>query len=154
MRIDSQRRNLLPIAQAEMLPALARIGRLINAITHREVRSTQSFTARDINDLGVGGRDGDRAYRLGGLPVEDRVPGAPVVVTLPDAAVDLPDIKDVRLAGNAGRRARSAAPKWPDHTPVQVGHEFQGSERRRLLGTQRWQSKDCKEAKSDGTKLH
>src|ERR1035437_10488228 len=36
-RIDDQRRNLLSIAEAQMLPRLSRIARPINAVSHREI---------------------------------------------------------------------------------------------------------------------
>ena len=109
-RIDGHLGNLLAIAQAEVRPGLAAVGGLVDAIADGEVGTMQSFTAADVDDLRVGGRDGDGADRAGGLLVEDRLPGAAVVGGLPDAAVDRADVEDVGLAGNAAE-ARVRPPR-------------------------------------------
>ena len=79
----------------------------------------QAFTAGDINNVGIRRRYGDGADRLRGLVVEDRSPGAAVVVRLPYSAVDLAYVENVWLAGNAGGGARAAAAKRADHAPTQ-----------------------------------
>ncbi len=48
------------------------------------------------------------------------IPGAAVVVRLPDTAVDLAHVENVWLAGNAGRGAGAAAAKRADHAPMQL----------------------------------
>jgi hypothetical protein len=107
-RINGQRRNLLSVDQAEMRPGFAGVGRFINAVAHREVGAMQSLAAAHINNVWVGRRDRDGADRLRGLVVEDRVPGAAVVVRFPNAAVHLADVEHIGLAGHA-RQPRACA---------------------------------------------
>ena len=118
-RIDRERRDLLAIAQAEMLPGLARIGRFVNAVADGKIGAVQSLAAGGINNVGIGRGNGDGADRLSGFVVEDGGPGAAVVVGLPHAAVYLRHVIDVWLAGNAGDGARAAAAEWANHAPVQ-----------------------------------
>src|SRR6185503_463532 len=54
LRIDGDLRDLLAVAEAEARPRLARVGRLVDAVAGREVRTLQPFAAADINDVGVG----------------------------------------------------------------------------------------------------
>ena len=116
--IDGQRGNLLAIAQAEMRPGLARVGGFVNAVANGEIGAMQAFAAADIDDIGIGRSDGDGANGLRGLIVEDRIPGAAVVVGLPHAAVDLAHIENVGLAGHAGGSARAPAAERTDHAPA------------------------------------
>ena len=88
-RIDGKRGDLLSVCEAEMRPGFAGVGRLINAIADGEIGAMQSLAAAYINDVGVGGGHGDGADRLRRLGIEDRVPGAAVVVRFPDAAIHL-----------------------------------------------------------------
>ena len=87
-RIDGDVGNLLRVAQPEMRPRLAGVGRLVDAVAGREVRPMEPFAAADVDDVGVRWRDRDGADRPGRLVVEDRLPGAAGVGRLPDAAVD------------------------------------------------------------------
>ena len=119
-RIDGQRGDLLAVAQAEMSPGLSGVGRFVDSVANGEVGAMQAFAAGDINNVGIGGSDGDGADRLRGFVVEDRSPGAAVVVGFPDAAVDLAHIEDIGLAGNAGGGASAAAAKRADHAPMQI----------------------------------
>ena len=47
--------NLLRVAQAEMRPRLARVGRLVDAVADREVGPRQAFAAADVDDVRIGG---------------------------------------------------------------------------------------------------
>src|SRR4051794_10841779 len=85
--IDDDLRNLLAVTQAEVRPRLSGIGGFVDAVSGGEIGPLQSFAAPDVDDVGVRRRDRDRADRSGRLLVEDRFPGEPVVVRLPDAAV-------------------------------------------------------------------
>src|ERR1017187_8684513 len=80
----------------------------------------QALAAGDINNVGVGWGDGDGADRLRRLVVEDRRPGATVVIRLPYSAVDLAHVENIGLAGNASCGAGAASAKRADHPPVQV----------------------------------
>src|SRR5580704_15281674 len=78
----------------------------------------QPFTARDVNNVVIRRSDGDGADRLTGLLVEDRRPGAAIVVRLPHAAIHRADIEKIRLVRYAGDRPRPASPKRPNHAPA------------------------------------
>ena len=72
-RVDRQLGNLLRIAQAEMRPCLAGIGGPVDAVADGEVRARQALAAPDIQDVRIGGRDGNPPDRSGRLVVEDRL---------------------------------------------------------------------------------
>src|SRR2546421_2797186 len=117
-RIDCDLRNLLPIAQPEMRPGLPRIDRFVDAVSYRKVRTLQSFTAANINNIRIGSRDRDASNGAGWLVVKYRRPRAAVVISLPNAAVDLSNVEDVRLRWHTGDRARAASAKWANAAPV------------------------------------
>jgi hypothetical protein len=48
-RVDDDVRNLLAVAQAEMGPRLAGVGRLVDAVADREIRPRQPFAAADVD---------------------------------------------------------------------------------------------------------
>src|SRR5258708_7178095 len=92
--------DLLRIAKAEMTPVLAAIVRFVHAVADGEVGTLESFAATNVEDVGVGGRDRDGANGAGRLLVEERLPGAAIVVGLPDAAVVHANEKNVGLVGD------------------------------------------------------
>ena len=110
---------MVPISMPSII---ARIIRAIDSIADRKIGAVQAFAAAHINDVVVGRCDCDSADGLRVFTIEDGEPGAAVVGRLPDPAVDLPDVKDVRLIGYTGTGARAAAAERPDHAPVHVGH--------------------------------
>ena len=103
-----------------MRPGLAGVGGFVDAVADRKIGPMQSLAAADINDVGIGRSNCDGADGLRGLVIEDGIPGAAVVVRLPDAAVHLADVKHIRLAGNSRGGAGAPATKRPDHAPVQI----------------------------------
>src|ERR1700722_4271194 len=118
-RIDGQRGNLLRIIEAEMFPGLARIRRFVDSISYREIGTMQSFAAAHKNNVWIGWRNGNRSDRLRRLVVENRIPGASVVVRFPDSAIDLTYKKNVGLACAARSGASAPAAKRSDHAPMQ-----------------------------------
>src|SRR5271165_7356346 len=80
----------------------------------------QTFAAADIHNVRVGGGDSDGSDGAGGLLVEDGLPGAPVIVGLPDAAVDRANVEDVGLAGHAGVGAGAAPAEGADVAPAHL----------------------------------
>ena len=126
-RMDDEGRDLLAIAQAKMRPGLARVGRFVDAVAHRQVGTMQALAAGYINDVGIGGSDSDGTNRLRGFMIEDGIPGAAVVVRLPDASIDLRHIEDVWLAGDSDGSAGAPPAKRTDHTPVQIAVEALGN---------------------------
>src|SRR6185436_8769729 len=83
----------------------------------------QPFAAAGVDDVGIGGRDGDRADRAARLVVEDRRPDAAGVGRFPDAAVVDADVEDVRLAGDADGGDGAAAAEGADVAPAELLEE-------------------------------
>src|SRR5258708_2977664 len=116
--IDDDGRDLLRVAQAEMLPGASRVGRLIDAVAYGEIGAAQAFTAADIDRVGIRRRDGQSSNRTCRLIIEDGIPYAAEVRRFPDSAVVRRHVKDVWLARNTGNRHGAAAAKRADHPPV------------------------------------
>ena len=123
LRVDGDVRDLLRVAQTEVRPRPAGVGRLVDAVAGREVGTMEAFPAADVDDVGVGRRDGDGADRPGRLVVEDRLPDAAGVGRLPDAAVHCRHIEGVRMAAMSRRRPRPARAVWTDVAPPHLGEE-------------------------------
>src|SRR5579863_3774717 len=56
-RIHGERGNLLAVGEAEMSPRFAGVGGLVNAVAHGKIRTMQSLTAGNVNDVGIRGSD-------------------------------------------------------------------------------------------------
>ena len=123
-RIDDDLRDLLAVAQAEVRPGPAGVGRLVDAVADGEVGPLQAFAAGDVDDVGIRGRDGDGPDRARRLVVEDGMPGAAVVGRLPDAAVADADVEDVGLGGHAGDGPRAAGAVRADRAPAHLAEEL------------------------------
>ena len=106
------------VAEAEVRPRFAGVGGFVNAVADGEIGAGQTFAAGNINDVWIGGCDGDGADRLRGLVVEDGRPGAAVIVGLPDAAIHGADIENIGLARHAARGASASAARGADHAPA------------------------------------
>src|ERR1700678_560163 len=152
-RIDGDCWNLEAITQAEMSPGFARIGGFVDSVADGEIGPVQPFAASNINNVGIGSgyRDGPNGLRR--LVIENRIPGAAVIVRLPDSAVDLADVKNVRLGGHAGGSAGTASAKGADHAPVEIlisilGNLLRGDglEREKDCAEDREQEKETKDA--------
>src|SRR4029450_10453712 len=59
--IDRNLRNLLAIAQTEMHPGLARIGRFVDAVADGKIGPMQSFAAPGVDGVRIRTRDRERA---------------------------------------------------------------------------------------------
>src|SRR5689334_4441505 len=121
--IDSEPGNLLAIAEAKMRPGFARVSRLVNAIADREIRPMQPFSAGNINNIRIRRRNGNRANGARWLIVKDRLPGAAVVVGLPDPAIAHANIEDAGLAGHAGNGTGASPTERADGSPVEGGEQ-------------------------------
>src|SRR5271154_4173236 len=109
-----------------MLPGAAAVAGFVNAIAGGKIGAAQAFAAAYIDDVGVARGYGQRADGAGGLPVEDRGPGAAGVGGFPDTAVIYADVKKIWFAGDAGGGHRAATAKRSDAAPLQVGVEAGG----------------------------
>jgi len=152
-RIDGEVGNLLAVAKAEMGPGFAGIGGAVDAITDGEVGTVKAFAGSDVDDVGVGGSDCDCADGLRGLVVEDGVPGAAVVVGLPDTTVHLTDVEDIGLGWNPRGGAGTTTAEWADEPPAHVG-EWRGG--RLSYGCGDWKADEQGNEKMAGigTKAH
>src|SRR5205823_1324435 len=52
-RVDSDLRNLLPVAQSKMRPCLTRVRRFVNTVADRQVRSLQPFPTANVDDTRI-----------------------------------------------------------------------------------------------------
>ena len=107
--VDDDLRDLLGVAQAEVLPGLAAVGGPVDAVAGGEVGALEALAAAHVDHLRIRRRHGDGADRAGGLVVEDRRPDPAVVVALPHPAVVHADVEDVGRAGHAHRGHGAAA---------------------------------------------
>src|SRR6202043_3403765 len=79
-RINSEAGSLLAIAQAEMRPGFAGVGGFINAVADGEIGTRETFAAGNVNDVGIRRGNRDCPDRLRRLRIEDRPPGAAVII--------------------------------------------------------------------------
>ena len=108
-----------------MLPGLARVGGFVDAVADGEIGAAQAFSAADVDDIWIRGRDGEGSDGAGGLSVirliiEDGIPGAAGVGRLPDSAVVGRHVEDVGLGGNAGDGDGASAAKGADGAPAEI----------------------------------
>lgn len=87
MAFEEDGGDLLAVAQTNVLPGLARVGRLVHAVADGEVRLLEALAAADVEDARVGCRDGESADSGGRLIVEQRLRDAGVVAALPGGVV-------------------------------------------------------------------
>src|ERR1700733_15899369 len=90
-RVDDDGGDLQGIAETEMLPCVAGVGGFVDAVSDGEIGTPQAFAAAYVNDVGIRGRDRERADGAGRLGifrqiVEDWVPRMADVGGLPDSA--------------------------------------------------------------------
>jgi hypothetical protein len=119
-RIHDDVWNLLSFAQSEVTPGLPGIGRFVDPVTAREVRSLHSFAAPDVNHIWIGWRNDNVTDRARSLRVEDWRPHASGVGCLPHPAIVDANVKDIRLAADSGGADRPAAAKRADHPPFET----------------------------------
>ncbi len=111
--IHHHARDVLRLAQADVQPALAGVGRPVDAVARRHVAAHLRLPGPDIDHVGVRRRHGDGADRAGReVAVRERFPAGAGVVRLPHAAAGAAEIERRRPAPHAGDRA---------HPPAAVG---------------------------------
>src|SRR4029077_2960977 len=67
--VDENRGDLLSVAEAEVFPSFSRIGGLVETVASGEVRALQPLAAANVENVGIGRRDGDSSDRAGVLIV-------------------------------------------------------------------------------------
>src|SRR6202158_2219531 len=116
--IDDDGCDLLCVAQSEMLPGAARVGRLVDTVAYGEIGPAKAFTTTHVYGGGIRRRDCQGSDRTCRLIVENWIPGAAEVRRLPNSAIARRHVEDIRLTWNAGDRHGAAAAKRADHAPV------------------------------------
>src|SRR5256885_1503086 len=123
VRVADAGRLLLAVRQTEVAPGPSRVFFFEGPGAHREVRALQPFAAADVDDVGIGWGDRERADRAGRLAVEQRRPGAPIIRGPPYAAVVDADVEEVGLTRHARPRHRATTAKRADRPPVELVEE-------------------------------
>jgi hypothetical protein len=59
--VDGDLANLLAVSQTKVGPRLACVGGFVDAVAGGEVGAGEAFAAADVDEIGVGGGDGDGA---------------------------------------------------------------------------------------------
>src|SRR5256714_6805800 len=121
--IDEDVGDLLGVAQSEVRPVLASIGGLVHAVAGGQIWPLQAFPTADVNYVGIGRRNSDRAHRTGALVVKNGFPGVASIGGLPDAAIHRSHVKNIRLMRYAEDRHGAAAPKRTDAAPAHLGEK-------------------------------
>ena len=133
-RMDADARDLAGVAQPDVLPGPAAVGRLVDAVAVRDVAADGLLSGADVDHVRIGLRDGDRADRARlEVLVGDDLPVGAAVGRLPDAAAGRAEVERVRIAPNAGDRRHAPAAEGPDQPELEaleaVGKALLGSGR-------------------------
>src|SRR5438045_80110 len=97
-----------------MRPRFSPVSGFVDSVADRQVRPMQSFAAADVDHVRIRNRNRDRTDGSRRLIVEDWLPGPAVIGCFENTAVDLREIKHIRLRGNTAHRADSPTTKRPD----------------------------------------
>lgn len=97
------------VGEAGMLPGRTAVGRLVDAEARQRGAEDIGLTGAEVDDVGIGGGDGEASNRLCGLTVEEGRPVLAGIGRLPEAARREGGVHDVPIAGNAGHFGAAAA---------------------------------------------
>ena len=97
-RMNDDSADVVCFFQSHVLPGLAGIEGLVNAVAPRGTLAIIGLAGSDPNDRWVRWRDGDVADGRHALLIEDRLPRSPVVRSLPHTAGSCADVNDIRIA--------------------------------------------------------
>ena len=119
LRVDDDAADVLRVAQAHVLPGLAAVDRLVDAVTPRGALAIVRFAGAHPHDVGIGRVDGDVADRHRGLGVEHVLPRVATIDRLQQTAGRRRRIED-RGVGLVHREVRDA-PAHEDGPDVPAG---------------------------------
>ncbi len=147
-RIDHDARDGLRLAQADVLEGPAAIGGLVDAVAKRRRLAIVRLSGADIDDVRIGGMDGDVADRRGRVLLEHRLPRSAVVLRLehaPDRVAHVDDV-GIRLrhgdvvdpSPHAGRADRSKPERREQGIVRRVDQARLGDRRGRLSLARSW----------------
>src|SRR6478672_7317816 len=91
--MNTDLRDRLRLAEADVGPRLAGVRRLVDAVAGLDVATDARLPHPDEHDVRIGFRDRDRPHRTAvDLPVRHRKPALTAVDGLPQAAAGLPGV--------------------------------------------------------------
>ena len=119
-RVDADAPDVAGVAQADGSPGAAAVGGPVDAVAVRDVAADAGLAHADVDHVGVGRRDGERADG-GGLEeaVGDVLPVRAAVGGLPHAARAGAEVEGRGLGRMAGDGDHTAAAVRPDAAPLE-----------------------------------
>ena len=110
--------NMPRVGQADVGPGLAAISRTVHPVAVGHVPADAGLPHAGVDDVGVGGRDGDGAHRGGvEVAVGNVLPVGAAVGGLPHSAGARSEVEDHGIDRVAGDRHHPAAPGRADAAP-------------------------------------
>ena len=124
VRVGLHGTDLARVLEPEVVPRLARVRGLVNALADDDVRADPVRTRPHIDDVGVRVRDFDVADgRRLEVSVGDILPAHPIVRRLPHPTAGRPLIEGVGVGAMALDRRDAAAARGPDEAERQTAEE-------------------------------
>ena len=118
--IDQDLADLTRIAQADVLPSFARIGRFVDTIAVRNVRAQARFTHSNVNYVRVGFGNRDRTNGTGGeVMIRDVRPSDPGIGCFPYTAAGCPHVIHHTIIDEPGYGRYPPAAIRTDRAPLQ-----------------------------------
>src|SRR5207248_9515053 len=109
LRVYDHAGDAFGLGHAHVLPGLAAVGGLVDAVADRDGVARPGFAGAHPDGARIARVDGDGSDRLHGLLVEDGFEGRPTVVRLPHAAARRADVDGGLPVLGAGGHRRDAA---------------------------------------------
>src|SRR5271156_1775538 len=119
--IDDQAADGVGVAEADELPGGAGVDGFVDAVAADDVAAHTGFAGADVDDVGIGFRDGDGADGGRGVfcLVEDGLPVEAAVGGLPDSAGDCAEVISIGLADDAGYGYYAASTEGTDEAVLE-----------------------------------
>jgi hypothetical protein len=102
LRVHDDASDLARLLEAGPRPRAPSVERAVHPVAVGDVRPHVGLAGPDVEDARIGRRHRDRADRRDRLAVEDRLPRAPGVRRLPDAAADGAEVEMLGLSRHEG----------------------------------------------------
>ena len=119
-RMDADAGDRLRLAEADVRPRLAGVGRLIQAVAGQDVAADARLAHPEEDDVGVRFGHGDRADRRAlDLTVGDGCPRLAAVDRLPQPAADRARVRDLRLPLDPTHRQRASGARRSEAAPLE-----------------------------------
>ena len=122
--IDDDFADGAAVAQADVLPGLASVERLVDSVAVTDVAADAGFAGADINGIAIGIGYGEAADRTTTLFIEHWDPALGAVGGLPDSAAGGAEIVGGGIAGDSGCGERASAAEGADQAVLHAFEEF------------------------------